>query len=221
MQFRRLPSNMKVRLSDYMECKYNRKLFDEEKILNELNPLLVQKLWENKGKKLLDTVDFLKECEQEFKSILLTKLKLEIYLQGDTVVQAGEPATCMYFIRQGTITIKYEDSDVEFQSKDGNNFGEVSLICDEVQVRKASVNADSNLQLFSLSRKDFHELLEEYPRSQESIKSWRKFAKEMEEERKKAQTIRENGGKYSRAASTFYDMQFDIRGSRCPGQSFS
>ena len=93
MQFRRLPTNMKVRLSDYMECKYNRKLFNEEKILGQLNPLLVQKLWENKGRKLLDTVEYLKDCEQEFKMILVTKLKLEIYLQGDVVLEIGDPAT--------------------------------------------------------------------------------------------------------------------------------
>merc|ERR1712048_1378219 len=116
MQYRRLPNNMRMRLHDYMDCKFNKKQFDEEKILNQLNPLLVQRLWEHKGRKLLDSVEFLKDCEQEFSDILVTKLKLEIYLQGDLVVQAGEPATCMYFIRQGTITIRFPDANVDFQS---------------------------------------------------------------------------------------------------------
>merc|ERR1712032_304321 len=192
------------RLSYYMECKYNRKLFNEEKILGQLNPLLVQKLWENKGRKLLDTVEYLKDCEQEFKMILVTKLKLEIYLQGDVVLEMGDPATCMYFIRQGTITVKYADCGIEFQSKDGNNFGEISLISDKVQTRKATVNADSNLQLFSLSRKDFHELLAEYPRSQEAIDNWKAFTKE-EEDNRKRETINRRMTNYSRAISILID----------------
>ena len=66
--------------------------------MNELNPLLFVKLWAHKGCDLLNSIEFLAGVEQEFKNTLLTKMKLEVYLQGDTIVSQGDLAQCAYTV---------------------------------------------------------------------------------------------------------------------------
>ena len=79
------------------------------------------------------------------------------------------------------------------------------------------VHADSNLQLFSLHRADFHELLSEYPRSQEAVDNWKQFTEALKQERLEANSNRA----HSRVHTTFYDMPFTTRGSRAPGTMIS
>jgi len=176
--FKKFPADMKNRLTEYFEVRFEKRLFDEQKIMSELNPLLRRRLWSHKGKDLIQGIEFLGKAEDEFLLALVVKLKLEVYLQGDQIVNQGDVADCMFFIRQGTVTVQIENTALEFKLKDGCFFGESCLIAPGSVARQANVHAESNLHVFRLTISDFQDVLSEYPRTQKKIREWQEFIQE-------------------------------------------
>lgn len=165
MLFRKLPMELRRRISDYYENRYQGKMFNEKQILKELNPILREELINHNCRELVDAVPFFTEADPEFVSTVVTHLKFEVYLYGDEIIRQGTIGRKMYFISRGTVRIvnnRERDISKSQTLSDGEFFGEISIVL-PTKRRVASVFADSYCYLYSLSVEDFNEVLEEFP----------------------------------------------------------
>ena len=80
---------LRRRISDYYENRYQGKMFNESQILRELNPILREELVNHNCRELVDAVPFFSEADPEFVSTVVTHLKFEVYLFGDEVIRQG------------------------------------------------------------------------------------------------------------------------------------
>ena len=97
----------------------------------------------------------------------LTKLGTpRSYPAGKRIVAAGAPATSLFFLQSGMVSVKLP-SGVRLASLDaGMEFGEMTLLG---QSRSADVWADSNVACLELPIKEFNRFRQEHPRIAERI----------------------------------------------------
>ena len=67
----------------------------------------------------------------------------------------------MYFIQSGVVDVLTDDGEVATSLSDGSHFGEICLLTDDRRV--ATIRAATICDLFSLTKKNFQSILEEYP----------------------------------------------------------
>lgn len=95
---------------------------------------------------------------------LLEKLEPVEFQKGDLVVRQGDPAGPLYIIESGKLrvfaTVEGHTRDLRYL-RDGDYFGEVSIIDDSP--RAASVEAVSDCKLLALSQESTNELRDEFP----------------------------------------------------------
>ncbi|CAH1377429.1 hypothetical protein MTP99_018826 [Tenebrio molitor] len=161
MNYKELPSPLKNRVFRYVEFKFQKNIFKEGDILSTLSKILKQDILLHNCKRMVEKVDFFKGLPGSLILLLVTKLRSEIYLPNDMIVQAGISGTAMYFIYVGTVAVYTTNEREICHLEDGSHFGEISLIINEPRV--ASVIAVTNCEVFRLSRKDFLEAMEPYP----------------------------------------------------------
>jgi len=194
MLFRKLPMELRRRISDYYENRYQGKMFNESQILRELNPILREELVNHNCRELVDAVPFFSEADPEFVSTVVTHLKFEVYLFGDEVIRQGTIGRKMYFISRGTVrivNIRERDLSKSQTLSDGEFFGEISIVL-PTKRRVASVFADSYCYLYSLSVEDFNEVLEEFPMQRKHFMA--EAAKRLENMREENQSDEGLGG---------------------------
>lgn len=110
---------------------------------------------------LVTSVPFFQNASPQFVTAVLMKLKFEVFLKGDYIIHAGTKGDRMYFIRSGTVDVLINDETVATSLSDGSHFGEICLLTDDRRV--ATIRAATTCDLFSLSKKHFQAILEEYP----------------------------------------------------------
>jgi len=199
MLFRKLPMELRRRISDYYENRYQGKMFNENQILKELNPILREELVNHNCRELVDAVPFFTEADPEFVSTVVTHLKFEVYLYGDEIIRQGTIGRKMYFISRGTVRIvnnRERDISKSQTLSDGEFFGEISIVL-PTKRRVCSVFADSYCYLYSLSVEDFNEVLEEFPMQRKHFMA--EAAKRLENMRD--EDIDESIGKHTSAMS--------------------
>ena len=106
MDFCKVPRELRNRVREYYEVKYQGKMFNENSILDELNPLLREKVINFNCRSLVKSVEFLAAADPDFVSDLIASLNVEVYLQGDKIIEEGRIGNQMYFIRYKRILIK-------------------------------------------------------------------------------------------------------------------
>lgn len=79
----------------------------------------------------------------------------QVAARGETIVRAGDPADCMYFIAGGEVEVALESRPVRLH--DGDFFGEIALLTD--MPRTATVVATTATQLLVLRTRDFDKIL--------------------------------------------------------------
>ncbi|XP_013401461.1 potassium/sodium hyperpolarization-activated cyclic nucleotide-gated channel 2 [Lingula anatina] len=166
MRYRRIPIKTQRRVIAYYEHKYQRKYFDEDGIIGEgnISPAIRQEILVHNCKDLVAKVPFLAQSPPDFMYDIISKLKFEVFLPGDTIIQAGRRGDGMFFIEHGRVDVKLMNAGVELVVSslgDGAYFGEVSLILDERRV--ATIVAAEICDVFFLSKADFENILAEYP----------------------------------------------------------
>jgi glutaminase len=88
------------------------------------------------------------------------------YTAGQRIVSAGEPATSLFFLQSGMVSVKLP-SGVRLASLDeGMEFGEMTLLNEP---RSADVWADTNVACLELPIAEFNRFREEHPRIAERI----------------------------------------------------
>ena len=101
------------------------------------------------------------------------RLQLQFYCPGDLVFRKGDVAREMYIVRSGLLQAVSEDGlDVYATLSQGSVFGEVSLLSGLVkadQKRTNTVRSQSYSELFTLSKQDFQEVLENFPLAKQAV----------------------------------------------------
>ncbi|KAK6180490.1 hypothetical protein SNE40_012636 [Patella caerulea] len=170
MVYRKLPRNLRQRITDYYEHRYQGKMFDEETIHRELNECLRQEVVNHNCRALVASVPFFTNADPEFVSEVVSKLEFEVYQNGDYIIKEGTIGTKMYFIQEGIVDIITSDNEVATSLSDGSYFGEICLLTNARRV--ASVRAETYVNLYSLSVHHFNAVLDRYPvmrRTMESV----------------------------------------------------
>ncbi|XP_067878864.1 potassium/sodium hyperpolarization-activated cyclic nucleotide-gated channel 4-like [Heterodontus francisci] len=160
MSFHKLPAEMRQRIHEYYEHRYQGKMFDEENILGELSIPLREEIVNFNCRNLVATMPLFANADPNFVTAMLTKLRFEVFQPADYIVREGTVGKKMYFIQHGVVSILTKGSK-ETKLSDGSYFGEICLLTHGR--RTASVRADTYCRLYSLSVDHFNEVLEEYP----------------------------------------------------------
>ncbi|KAF5900823.1 potassium/sodium hyperpolarization-activated cyclic nucleotide-gated channel 1-like isoform X2, partial [Clarias magur] len=160
MSFHKLPADMRQKIHDYYEHRYQGKIFDEDNILNELNDPLKEEIVNFNCRKLVATMPLFANADPNFVTGMLSKLKFEVFQPNDYIIREGTVGKKMYFIQHGVVSVITKHNK-EMKLTDGSYFGEICLLTKGR--RTASVRADTYCRLFSLSVDHFNEVLEEYP----------------------------------------------------------
>ena len=87
------------------------------------------------------------------------------YGRGELVIEQGDEADCMFFIKTGTVDVVLKNKGQVATMGPGQFFGERALFEDDQDVRTASVLAsdEGDVHLLMLEKDDFIVLLEDFP----------------------------------------------------------
>ncbi|XP_040019237.2 potassium/sodium hyperpolarization-activated cyclic nucleotide-gated channel 1 [Gasterosteus aculeatus] len=160
MSFHKLPADMRQRIHEYYEHRYQGKMFDEESILEELNEPLREEIINFNCRKLVASMPLFANADPNFVTSMLTKLHFEVFQPADYIIREGTIGKNMYFIQHGVVSVLTKNSN-DTKLSDGSYFGEICLLTRGR--RTASVRAENYCRLYSLSVDNFNEVLEEYP----------------------------------------------------------
>uniref|UniRef100_A0AAQ4P3J0 Cyclic nucleotide-binding domain-containing protein n=1 Tax=Gasterosteus aculeatus aculeatus TaxID=481459 RepID=A0AAQ4P3J0_GASAC len=160
MSFHKLPADMRQRIHEYYEHRYQGKMFDEESILEELNEPLREEIINFNCRKLVASMPLFANADPNFVTSMLTKLHFEVFQPADYIIREGTIGKKMYFIQHGIVSVLTKKSN-DNKLSDGSYFGEICLLTRGR--RTASVRAENYCRLYSLSVDNFDEVLEEYP----------------------------------------------------------
>ncbi|XP_037306949.2 potassium/sodium hyperpolarization-activated cyclic nucleotide-gated channel 3-like [Pungitius pungitius] len=160
MSFHKLPADMRQRIHEYYEHRYQGKMFDEESILEELNEPLREEIINFNCRKLVASMPLFANADPNFVTSMLTKLHFEVFQPADYIIREGTIGKRMYFIQHGVVSVLTKNSN-DTKLSDGSYFGEICLLTRGR--RTASVRAENYCRLYSLSVDNFNEVLEEYP----------------------------------------------------------
>ncbi|XP_076317270.1 potassium/sodium hyperpolarization-activated cyclic nucleotide-gated channel 2-like isoform X3 [Tachypleus tridentatus] len=170
MAYRKLPRDLRHRITDYFEHRYQGKYFDENAILGELSEKLREDVINFNCRSLVASVPFFSNADSNFVNDVVTKLEYEVFQPGDIIIKEGTLGTKMYFIQEGIVDIIMSNGIIATSLSDGSYFGEICLLTNARRV--ASVRAETYCNLFSLSVEHFNTVLDMYPlmrRTMESI----------------------------------------------------
>ncbi|GCB77092.1 hypothetical protein scyTo_0016641 [Scyliorhinus torazame] len=122
MSFHKLPAEMRQKIHDYYEHRYQGKIFDEDSILEELNDPLREEIVNFNCRKLVATMPLFANADPSFVTSMLSKLRFEVFQPGNYIVREGTIGKKMYFIQHGVATVITKSSK-EMKLSDGSYFG--------------------------------------------------------------------------------------------------
>ncbi|XP_067093442.1 potassium/sodium hyperpolarization-activated cyclic nucleotide-gated channel 2 [Osmerus mordax] len=160
MSFHKLPADVRQKIHEYYEHRYQGKMFDEENILGELSEPLKEEIVSFNCRSLVANMPLFANADPNFVTAVLTKLRFEVFQPSDFIIREGTVGRKMYFIQHGRVGVLTRGNK-ETKLSDGSYFGEICLLTRGR--RTASVRADTYCRLYSLSVDSFNEVLEEHP----------------------------------------------------------
>ncbi|HGY56756.1 MAG TPA: cyclic nucleotide-binding domain-containing protein [Caldithrix abyssi] len=94
-------------------------------------------------------------------ALIAERLETVRYSKGETIIREGDPGDAFYIILRGKVRISaaIDENDEIILSylSDGDYFGEMALLTDDV--RSATVTAEEDLELLKLQKEDFKQLV--------------------------------------------------------------
>ncbi|XP_023187178.1 potassium/sodium hyperpolarization-activated cyclic nucleotide-gated channel 2-like [Xiphophorus maculatus] len=160
MSFHKLPADLRQKIHEYYEHRFQGKMFDEENILGELSEPLKEEIVSFNCRSLVANMPLFANADPNFVTAVLTKLRFEVFQPADFIIREGTVGRKMYFIQHGRVGVLTRGNK-ETKLSDGSYFGEICLLTRGR--RTASVRADTYCRLYSLSVDSFNEVLEEHP----------------------------------------------------------
>ncbi|KAJ8000320.1 hypothetical protein DPEC_G00203610 [Dallia pectoralis] len=168
MSFHKLPADVRQRIHEYYEIRFQGKMFDEDSILGELSDPLKEEIVSYNCRGLVANMPLFANTDPHFVTVILTKLRFEVFQPNDFIIREGTLGRKMYFVQHGCVTVLPRGKK-DIQLSDGAYFGEICLLTRGR--RTASVRADTYCRLYSLSVDSFNEVLEEHPLMRRAFES--------------------------------------------------
>ena len=114
---------------------------------------------------LVKEVPLFKNLPLKIAEEILSLCKKEIYSAGTLIIEQGDEADCMYFIKSGKLDVLLRGVGHIATLAAGKFMGERALFEEDQDVRTASVYAskDGEVELLALYKDDFIVLLEDFP----------------------------------------------------------
>ena len=113
------------------------------------------------------SVPFFQCASAQFVTAITTKLQFEVFPKNEYIIRAGTFGDRMFFISSGSVHVVTEDGEVIATLSEGAHFGEICLLTEKRRV--ASIKAAMTVDLFSLSKKNFEGIIQEYPDVRDAI----------------------------------------------------
>nr|CAI5824727.1 unnamed protein product [Callosobruchus analis] len=167
MNYKGLPIQLRQRVFMYFNFKFQNEYFNEAQIYRMISENLRQEILLHVIKEHIQRVELFSTLPEDVLLKVVSKLRSEIFLPDDTVVEAGTTGNCMFFIYFGTVAIYTPTGREICHLQDGAHFGEIALVFNETRV--ATVVAVTACELFKLKRTDFFEVIETYPEQKQMI----------------------------------------------------
>lgn len=118
---------------------------------------------------ILRTFPLLQKISDDDLKSLMSLLKEESFSKGNNIITEGECGNTMYLLIDGVVdiikTTIYKDEFVcaTLSSKDHCIFGEMALLDEDK--RSATVKAKTDCKALSITKKNFEEYLDKYPKA--------------------------------------------------------
>ncbi|EAT48234.1 AAEL000688-PA, partial [Aedes aegypti] len=156
---KRLSPELKEKMLRHFANRYRMRYFDEESIQNTISVNLRRSIRMETCQHLVNNVELFRNLPHALIEDIVDRLKLELFLENDVIIQAGSFGDAMYFIASGTAAV-YSVSGKELgHLVDGAHFGEICLLKKD-QKRTANVVALEVCEVYKLSFADFQMLIE-------------------------------------------------------------
>lgn len=158
---KRLSPAMTKKMLRHFANRYQMRYFDEEAIHNTISNNLRRSIRMETCQHLVKNVELFRDLPNALIAKVVDRLKLEIYLENDVIIQEGSYGDAMYFIASGTAGIYTVGGKEVVHLVDGAHFGEISLMKKD-QKRIANVVALEVCEVYKLSYADFQVLIAPY-----------------------------------------------------------
>ena len=175
MVFRKVGPELESRVINWFDYLWaNKASMNEETVLNMMPGKLKGEMAMHVHLETLQKVRIFQDCEQGLLADLVLKLKLQVFSPGDYVCRKGDVGKEMYIIKRGKLDVVAEDGIKVFVTLgEGVVFGELSIMnipgSKMGNRRTANVRSVGYSDLFSLSKDDLWEALEEYPEAKKAL----------------------------------------------------
>lgn len=179
MRFRSLPNALQERIYSYYEYRFQGKVFNEEHIMNELNPVLRGIVQHYNQMWLVTSALMFEDCSAHFKNLLCESLHFELYLPGDVLFQEGDRPDYVYFISRGTIRVEVQGESVG-RKLDGEILGELCLVFPEHD-RVCTAVCESCTHIYQLNLKTFQRIAAVFKNDYMEILKYAKYRIQDEE----------------------------------------
>ena len=164
---------------------------------------------------LVLTVPFFKGCDRLFLQDIVAALRGRVYGPGDNIMTEGDQGKEMFFLEAGQVQVIKATPDgikVMVELGKGNFFGEMALL-EKNGKRSAGILATTFCDVQVLSKKDFDEIMEEWP---EYLPRFMAVLLQRKEDMKK----REEADKTAGAGAKKVEVEFDVRRKRVGAAAF-
>jgi voltage-gated potassium channel len=170
VRFRDIPFELQKRIRDYYAYIWKQRLgYDESEFMRELPEGLKNEVTSFLKKDILEKIPLFKGISDKFVREVSLHLRPVVYTPGDYIFREGDRGNEMYFVIKGKLKVMSGDETVIYNTlSDGDFFGEIALF--KNQPRTATIQAITYSDLYTLEKKVFELVLQNYPEITDQIK---------------------------------------------------
>ena len=151
----------------YYEYRYQGKVFDEDEVLKELNPVLKTTIVQFNQRWLIESAHMFQECSEEFKNAICQLLTFQLYLPDDILFFEGDNPSECHFVSRGTVSVIY-NGEVLGRKIDGEQVGELSL-CLPKSKRLTTAICDTCCYIYELDLDKYKNLCRYYKHDHKEV----------------------------------------------------
>lgn len=173
LRFNRTTQSLKRSIKDFYEYHYKQRIFDEEEILSELNPLLHEEVVTCGLINYIKDCDFFRTCRDDLQRKLCHLFNTEMYQPGTEIVNKGNIARSFYIIRQGVVVCTSEEgrrNNDYFHLGEGDYFG-LECFASMINPRAVStITTESWVEVIQLDIRDLNTFMQKSTEYNDEIK---------------------------------------------------
>ncbi|XP_060530129.1 potassium/sodium hyperpolarization-activated cyclic nucleotide-gated channel 2-like isoform X2 [Cylas formicarius] len=156
MRQKNLPRELRARLIEYYQYKYQYHYFNEHAILSALSTYLRHEFLLFGARKMIAKVELFKIFPRSIVGALISKSRQMVFLTNDTIVKYGDPIEDIYFISTGTCAVLNRTGIELDHLLDGEEIGLIGMLTASSAVTHSYTHiAVESTELYVISKRDF------------------------------------------------------------------